>query len=74
MHYHVPMHRGDHRGMVTSEYAVGTVAAISVAGWLVLIAPQVFQQRLLDIFGAVLHFVWHGGFPLDDVLPLVGAL
>ena len=54
-----PLRRRDERGMTTSEYAVGTVGACSVAGVLYELASSDFFQ---DLFSDVIGKVW-------DLLP-----
>ena len=54
-----PLRRRGERGMTTSEYAVGTVGACTVAGTLYELANTDFFQ---DLFADVIGKVW-------DLLP-----
>lgn len=43
-------HTHDERGMTTSEYAVGTLGAVSIGATLLLIAPTLFQDEVIRAF------------------------
>lgn len=55
----VPRYVRDDSGMTTAEYAVGTVAAVGLAGILykLLTSPEIQQLLWKIIKGAVEHFV-----------------
>lgn len=50
--------RRDEKGMTTAEYAVGTVATVSIVGVLLaIISTPMFRELLMNIVGGILDLI-----------------
>lgn len=53
-----PVRRHDERGMTTAEYAVGTVATVSIVGVaLSIITNDGFRRILLEVIEAIIRII-----------------
>ncbi|MCL1838123.1 MAG: DUF4244 domain-containing protein [Propionibacteriaceae bacterium] len=60
--------RSDERGMTTAEYAVGTVASVSIVGVIItLIKSGEFRQLLWDLIRSIAESLY-GTLPMIPLL------